>query len=146
MADSDPTPDQPLLAAARQAAENAHAPYSRFRVGAAVRAGGRIHTGGNIENASYGLSICAERVAIFAAIAAGARRIDSLALACIDAAADAAPGALMPCGACRQVMAEFAGADLIVHVDRAGSFTLGTLLPDAFRLEKKSSSANPRKA
>jgi cytidine deaminase len=138
MAETDPPPDPALLAAARQAAEGAYAPYSRFRVGAAVRAGARIFSGANVENASYGLSICAERAAIFAAISAGARRIDALALACVDAAADASPGALMPCGACRQVMAEFAGADLAVHVDRIGAFTLGQLLPQAFTLQTKS--------
>ena len=137
MAGTQISPDAELLAAARAAAEGAYAPYSRFRVGAAVRADGRIHRGSNVENASYGLSICAERVAIFAAVAAGARRIDAVALACIDASADAAPAALMPCGACRQVMAEFAGADLGVHVDRAGSFALGALLPEAFSLERR---------
>lgn len=123
-----------LLAAARTAARAAHAPYSRFRVGAAVLAGGRLHAGCNIENASFGLTICAERVAIFAAVAAGHARIEAIALACVDAAPAAAPGSLMPCGACRQVMAEFAGPGLPVHVDRAGSFTLDRLLPHAFRL------------
>ena len=132
-------PDDELLAAARDAAASAYAPYSRFRVGAAVRAGGRIHRGANVENASYGLSICAERAAIFAAVAAGAKRIDALALACVDATADANPQSLMPCGACRQVMAEFAGADLAVHVDRTGSMTLGALLPEAFALGRKRS-------
>ena len=129
--------DAELLSAARDAAATAHAPYSNFRVGAAVRAGGRIYRGCNVENASYGLSICAERAAIFSAIADGARRIDALALACVDARADSSPASLMPCGACRQVMAEFAGADLPVHVDRAGSMTLGALLPQAFSLQAK---------
>ncbi len=125
-----------LLARARQAATAAHAPYSQFRVGAAVRAGGAVYTGCNVENASYGLAICAERVAIFAAIAAGAKRIEAIAVACVDAAPDAAPGSLMPCGACRQVMAEFGAADLPVHVDRAGTFTLAQLLPQAFALPR----------
>ncbi len=123
-----------LLAAAREAALAAHAPYSRFRVGAAVLAGGRVHAGCNVENASFGLTLCAERVAIFAAVAAGRPRIEAIALACVDAAPDAVPGALMPCGACRQVMAEFAAPGLPVHVDRAGSFTLADPLPNAFRL------------
>jgi cytidine deaminase len=123
-----------LLAAARNAALAAYAPHSNFRVGAAVLAGGRVFPGCNIENASYGMTICAERVAIFSAVAAGHRRIAAIALACVDAAPDTVPGALMPCGACRQVMAEFAGGDLPVHVDRAGPFTLDTLLPRAFRL------------
>jgi cytidine deaminase len=123
-----------LLAAARQAALAAYAPYSRFRVGAAARVNGVIHTGCNIENASYGLAICAERVAIFRAVAAGGQRLDELAVACIDAASDGPPGALMPCGACRQVIAEFADADLLIHIDRVGSFRLAALLPSPFRL------------
>ena len=126
--------DDPLLQAARDAAARAHAPYSRFRVGAAVRAGGAVFLGCNVENASYGLSICAERNAIFQAVAAGHRRIEALAVACVDAAADAGPGSLMPCGACRQVMAEFAGPELPVHIDRLGTLTLGELLPHAFKL------------
>ena len=123
-----------LLAAARQAAAAAHVPYSKFHVGAAVLAGGRIWPGCNVENASFGLTICAERTAIFTAVAAGHRRIEAIALSCVDATPDATPGSLMPCGACRQVMAEFAGPDLPVHVDRAGTFRLDALLPQAFRL------------
>lgn len=123
-----------LLAAARAAALAAYAPHSEFRVGAAVLAGGTVFPGCNIENASFGMTICAERVAIFSAVAAGHRRIEAVALACVDASPDAVPGSLMPCGACRQVMAEFAGGDLPVFVDRAGSYTLDTLLPRAFRL------------
>jgi len=133
--------DAPLLEAARQAARAAHAPYSKFRVGAAVRAGGAVFSGCNIvfsgcniENASYGLTICSERVAIFAAIAAGHRRIDALALACIDAGDGVEPGAKMPCGACRQVLAEFADPAAPVHVDGAGTLALRELLPHAFRL------------
>jgi len=126
--------EKSLLDAARAAAARAYARYSDFRVGAAVRAGGKLYTGCNIENASYGLAICAERVAIFAAIADGARAIEELAVACVDVAPGGDSGGLMPCGACRQVMAEFAGPDLLVHVDRAGSFTLNQLLPNAFRL------------
>jgi cytidine deaminase len=129
-------PDEELLEKARNAATNAYAAYSGFRVGAAVRAGGRIYTGCNIENASYSLTICAERVAVFAAIDAGARRIDALALACIDTTPGSTMGSLMPCGACRQVMTEFGSASLPVHVDGAGSFTLAELLPQAFTLAK----------
>lgn len=132
-----PEPDKELLEAARRAALAAHAPYSAFRVGAAARAGGKIYSGCNIENASYGLSICAERVAIFTAVAAGAKRIEALALACIDAKAGAPTGSRMPCGACRQVMAEFSESGVAVHVDGVGSFTLGQLLPHAFTLDKK---------
>jgi cytidine deaminase len=128
--------DDELLAAARAAATNAYAGYSNFRVGAAVRAGGKLYSGCNIENASYGLTICAERVAIFAAIADGARAIDALAVACVDVAPGADPAGLMPCGACRQVMAEFAGPDLPVQVDGAGTYRLEQLLPNGFRLPR----------
>ena len=123
-----------LLDRAREAALNAHAPYSSFRVGAAVVAGGAVFTGCNVENASYGLAICAERNAIFAAVAAGHRTIDAVAVACIDATSDAGPGSLMPCGACRQVMAEFGRPSLPVHVDGVGSLTLADLLPRPFML------------
>ena len=129
--------DAALRDAAVAAASHAHAPYSRFRVGAAVRAAGRVFTGCNVENASYGLTICAERVAIFAAVAAGARRIEALALACVDAPAEAAVGSLMPCGACRQVMAEFGPPDLPVSVAGAGTWRLDQLLPHAFRLPEE---------
>src|SRR5207249_3460446 len=107
-------PDEALLAVARRAGEAAYVPHSRFRVGAAVRAAGAVYSGCNVENASYGLTICAERVAIFSAVAAGARQIEAIALACLDADPDAEIGSLMPCGACRQVMAEFGGPDLPV--------------------------------
>lgn len=130
-------PDEGLLEKARSAARAAYAEYSGFRVGAAVRVGNVTYTGCNIENASYGLSICAERVAVFAAVAAGARRIDAIAMACIDADYGSPTESLMPCGACRQVMAEFGSASLPVYVDRLGTFTLGELLPHAFRLPRK---------
>jgi len=123
-----------LLAAAREAAHSAHCPYSRFRVGAAVLADGQMFLGCNVENASYGLTICAERVAIFAAVASGKRRIDAIAVACVDARDNAGEAELMPCGACRQVMAEFGGDDLAVLVDRVGARRLADLLPGAFRL------------
>lgn len=123
-----------LVEAARQASRRAYCPYSGFHVGAAVQAGGRVFTGANIENASYGLTTCAERVATFAAVLAGATAIEAVAVACVDAPEGADPALLMPCGACRQVLAEFAGPDVPVVVDRAGVFTLGDLLPLAFRL------------
>ena len=128
------TPLDELLEAARAASRSAYCPYSHFHVGAAVRAGDRIFTGANIENASYGLTVCAERTAAFAAILAGATRIDAVAIACVDAPEGCAPTSLMPCGACRQVLAEFAHPDTPVVVDRAGTFTLAQLLPLAFRL------------
>jgi cytidine deaminase len=125
--------DEPLLAKARDALQHAHAPYSRFRVGAAAAdANGRIHVGTNIENASYGLTMCAERVAIFSAVAAGARQLTTLALSIETAVNDLRQ--TMPCGACRQVMAEFMTDDARVLVDRVGCFALAELLPLAFRL------------
>jgi cytidine deaminase len=123
-----------LVAAARVARGNAHAPYSRFKVGAAVLDDrGRIHVGSNVENASYGLTVCAERNAAGAAVAAGARRI--VAVAVITAASPLGS----PCGACRQVLAEFALDDALVVLagprgDRRETHALGALLPAAFRL------------
>jgi cytidine deaminase len=123
-----------LLAAARTASRAAYCPYSGFRVGAAVRAGGRIFTGANVENASYGLTLCAERNATIAAVLAGAVRIEAVAVSCIDAPEGSGAALRMPCGACRQVLAEFADPQTPVVVDGAGTFTLAELLPQAFRL------------
>jgi len=98
-----------LIAAAKQARENAHAPYSNFRVGAAIRAtSGRIFAGCNIENATYGLTICAERVAIFKAISEGERGFDAVAVVTDTQALTP------PCGACRQLIWEFCGAVPVV--------------------------------
>lgn len=113
--------------AAWQARENAHAPYSQFQVGAAlVTSDGRVFTGCNVENISYGLTICAERVAIGAAVAAGAR--DFQAIAVVADTRDP----ISPCGACRQVMAEF-GIPRVLLANRSGhvEFTLRALLPRA---------------
>jgi cytidine deaminase len=123
-----------LLEAAREASRSAYCPYSKFHVGAAVLADGKVFTGANIENASYGLTICAERTAVFAAILAGATHIEAIAVACVDAPEGSGPEGLMPCGACRQVIAEFAGPETPVLVDRVGRLTLADLLPNAFRL------------
>jgi cytidine deaminase len=122
----------PLMEHARQVAHRAYAPYSRFRVGAALRdASGAIHVGCNVENASYGLTVCAERNAIFGAIGAGAARpFVALAVACIDAD----EGGCSPCGACRQVMWEHLDAAATVDVDGLGRFTVAELLPHGFRL------------
>lgn len=120
----------PLIAAARRARGRAYAPYSRFRVGAAVRAGGRIVAAANVENASYGLSLCAERAAVAAAVAAGARRLVAVAVA--SGTVPPTP----PCGMCLQTLAEFAGPALPVTLSGArGSLsrtTLGALLPRGF--------------
>ena len=117
-----------MLEQAQRAAGNAYVPYSNFRVGAAIRASsGAIYTGCNVENASYGLTICAERVACATALAAGERSFDSIAIW-----VDAPDG--QPCGACRQFLREF-GAGLDVVYLRNGAPVLTTieqLLPDSF--------------
>src|SRR3954451_9042144 len=123
-----------LLLIARAAAERAHAPYSRFRVGAAVDVDGQTYPGCNIENASFGLTTCAERVALFSAVAAGHGRIERLAVSCVDAGPELGPKGRMPCGACRQVMAELMGLDGEVLVDGVGTFRVSDLLPHAFSL------------
>jgi cytidine deaminase len=94
---------------------------------------GRVVAGCNVENASYGLCICAERVAIFSAVASGASRIRGLAVSCGEGDPQE-PGTQMPCGSCRQVMAEFADEDLPITVDGVGEFRLRDLLPSPFRL------------
>lgn len=121
-----------LLKQARSCLERAYAPYSKYRVAAAVvDERGRTFTGVNVENASYGLTICAERAAIFAAVSGGARRITAVAIT----AEKSQPA--RPCGACRQVMVEFCGADAPVYSDVGAGrdpvvWTVGDLLPDAF--------------
>jgi len=119
-----------LARAAAAARRRAYAPYSRFRVGAAVRAEGRIYSGCNVENASYGLTVCAERSAVSRAVFAGARRLEALAVA--SGTSPPTP----PCGMCLQTLAEFAGPTLPVFLLGArGSqerTTLGALLPHAF--------------
>ncbi|NOZ78885.1 MAG: cytidine deaminase [Acidobacteria bacterium] len=118
-----------LILAASRVREGAYAPYSGFRVGAALLASdGRIFTGCNVENASYGLSMCAERNAVAAAIAAGARRFAAIVLV-----ADS-PAPVSPCGACRQVLAEFGDFPVIMvttNGEREDN-TVGALLPRAF--------------
>ena len=124
----------PLIAAASEALTRAYAPYSRFRVGAAVLAGGQLFTGTNVENASYGLTICAERAAVFAAIAAGQRTMDAVAVVTDT------PVPTAPCGACRQVLREFAPAGnpanlVVVCANLEGATSvhkLSDLLPNDF--------------
>ena len=123
--------DEDLIRVASLARERAYAPYSKYKVGAAIRTKrNKIHSGANIENVSYGLTICAERCAAFAAVASGETRDwDALAIV-IDG--DMLPG---PCGACRQVLVEFA-PDLRVILATTGGLrkttTLAELLPDPF--------------
>ena len=122
-----------LVAAARAARDRAYAPYSNFRVGAALLTEqGDVVTAGNVENASYGLAICAERSAVVAAVAAGSRSFTAVAVA------GNGPDPITPCGACRQVLREFPrGADLEVLCagesgDQLLTTTLGALLPESF--------------
>lgn len=131
----DHDPSTTLLHAARQAAERAYCPYSLFPVGAAVLAGDQIVTGCNVENASYGLSMCAERVALFAAVALGVGPVAEIAVVCADEARLAGPETRMPCGACRQVIAELMPPEGQVHVGGVGTFTVAELLPRPFRLQ-----------
>ncbi len=123
-----------LVAQARRVARRAYAPYSHFRVGAAVRdADGATFVGCNVESASYGLTICAERNAVFSALAAGARRpLAALALSCLDSRAGS--GQCVPCGACRQVIAEHLPPEAPVVVDGGSDYRVGDLLPFAFTL------------
>lgn len=108
----------------------AYAPYSQFRVGAALLgADGRVFTGANVENASYGLAMCAERVAVGAAAAAGVRSFVAIAVAGDD------PDGVMPCGACRQVLAEFSENMLVLRCRPDGSYVktyLRDLMPAPF--------------
>jgi cytidine deaminase len=119
-----------LLAAALSARENAFAPFSKFKVGAALEdESGRIHTGCNVENATYGLTVCAERVAVFKAISEGARQFRRVAVA---ADTDALTP---PCGACRQILWEFCGDVEIVLVNPRGkieTYRLKELFPKPF--------------
>ncbi|MBC20849.1 MAG: cytidine deaminase [Planctomycetaceae bacterium] len=119
-----------LTLTAIQAAQVAYAPYSRFQVGAALLSkSGVTYQGVNVENASYGLTICAERSAIFSAISDGQRQFELIAVA--------SPGGVAPCGACRQVLHEFAPDIQVLLIDTSGEkqvseLSLGMLLPHAF--------------
>ena len=123
-----------LMSAAKNAMKQAHAPYSKFKVGAALLCqDGSIYSGCNIENASYGLTICAERTAFLKAVSEGKRKFSAIAISASDK--KAMP---YPCGACRQVMTEFCNKDFIILVVQPSgkheSFRLGDLLPNSFEL------------
>lgn len=117
-----------LIAAACAVRESAYAPYSKYKVGAAIlMEDGRMFTGVNVENASYGLSICAERTAVFKAVSEGSRKIVAVAICTATAGS--------PCGACRQVLVEFGGDIPIWYTDTKGTVietSLHDLLPDHF--------------
>jgi cytidine deaminase len=129
------TPDQmvtddDLVHTARDAMDNAYAPYSKFRVGAAVLTrGGVIYTGVNVENASYGLTVCAERVAVFKSVSEGGRDITRVAIV------SSSGEHTYPCGACRQVLNEFGKDMKVVLGDKGGNtiiVPLSDLLPHSF--------------
>jgi cytidine deaminase len=118
-----------LVAEARLAKERAYAPYSRFQVGAAVATDRGVFSGANVENASYGVTICAERVAAASAVAAGARRIEAVAIT------SSAAGPTSPCGACRQFLFEFGPDMTVVSEGPSGGrkqWRLSELLVDGF--------------
>jgi len=126
-----PPGDEDLIRVASLARARAHAPYSKYKVGAAIRTKrNKIHSGANVENVSYGLTVCAERCAAFAAVASGETKDwDAIAIVIED---DRLPS---PCGACRQVLAEFSPELRVVLATTGGLrkvTTLGELLPDAF--------------
>ncbi len=130
--DDLPSGERDLIATAMRARENAHAPYSSFAVGAALRAvDGTVYLGCNVEISSYGLTECAERVALFAARAVGAREFDALAVAGPDSVGRPTP----PCGACRQVIWDLAG-DITIYLAAAGGevqiWKAAELLPEPF--------------
>ncbi|GAC1463611.1 MAG: cytidine deaminase [Chloroflexota bacterium] len=125
--------DEELLRHARFAAVFAHVPYSSFPVGAALEGhDGNMYHGCNIESASFGLTVCAERVAIFNAVSAGVKPV-RLAVSCTQGDADQ-PSSLMPCGACRQIMTDHMDADARVLVDGVGDFALHELMPHGFQM------------
>jgi homotetrameric cytidine deaminase len=131
-----------LRAAARDARANAYVPYSKFTVGAALETrDGRRFAGANIENASYGLTICAERTAVFAAVLAGANEIAAIAVTGPDGVTTP------PCGACRQVLAEFGAPGVPLSFARADGgwtdTTLGELLPLSFEASALEAARRP---
>ncbi len=126
-------PPAELVALATEAQKAAYAPYSKFHVGAALRVSGQHYSGANVENASYGLSMCAERTAMFSAVRAGSQSLEEVVVI-----TDASPPS-SPCGACRQVLFEFAkdaNAVVVTAINPKGeqrSWTLAQLLPDGFK-------------
>ncbi len=130
------TTTQTLIDRALAAREKAYAPYSKYKVGAALlTADGEIYEGCNVENAAYGLCMCAERTAVFKAVSDGVREFAAIAVATENGGS--------PCGSCRQVLREFAPDLTVIITDAAGNFretTLSQLLPDSFGPEQLSNS------
>ena len=128
--------DEELIRVASLARQRAYAPYSKYKVGAAIRTKrNRVHSGANVENASYGLTVCAERTAAFAAVNAGDTAFDAIAIVIDD---ERLP---TPCGACRQVLAEFSPDMRVILATTGGKrkvATLRELLPDPFLPERLS--------
>lgn len=133
MTPSNSAHDDSLIERAREASKHAHAPYSSFKVGAAIQAGDQTFVGCNVENASYGLTLCAERNAVAAAIVAGAPKMDVIVVYTDT------DGPTAPCGACRQVLHEFAPQIRVIMASRNGcqQRNLSDLLPMAFDLTEK---------
>ena len=131
---------QDLILQALKARENAYAPYSGFKVGAALTAGsGKVYTGCNVENASYGATMCAERTAVFKAVSEGEREIDTIVI--VGGPADEREELSVyayPCGMCRQVLSEFGKPDMKIIVARSiadyKEYRLIELLPESFKL------------
>jgi len=137
-----------LLSKACEAARHAYAPYSRFRVGAAILADGQVFIGVNVENASSGIGLCAERSAMAHAMAHGCREITGIAVCCMDADLKGPPektaSLTMPCGACRQWMAELAPKAWLVTNGSKEVYCLEDLLPNAFTLSRSSPSTKTK--
>ena len=130
---------QKLIAAAISAQANSYSPYSNFRVGAALlTAGGKIYTGSNIENASFGVTNCAERTALFKAVSEGERAF--CAIAVVGGSAGEVTNLCPPCGVCRQALSEFCNGELLVLLsdgEQICRYTLGELLPASFDLHSE---------
>ncbi len=125
-------PREELLTLAREVAQRAHCPYSHFRVGAALVAGGKTYVGVNVEISSYGLTLCAERSALASAISDGAGPITQVAVACIDVPPGAPVSGRTPCGACRQWLSDLA-PNAVIYIDGVEQdFSVADLLPYAF--------------
>lgn len=128
--------DKELIMQAVKVREQAYAPYSRFRVGAALlTSDGKVYTGCNVENASFGITCCAERTALFKAVSEGKRTFTAIA---VVGGADSVPDTdCFPCGVCRQALCEFCGGDFRVitgTVENFSVFTLAELMPHSFRM------------